>query len=77
MNTFEKVKEILLDNMDDKTKEITPDSELVSDLGISSLDLVSVVIAFEEAFDVEVPDREILEFRTAGDIISWLEKTAS
>jgi len=54
--------------------DITPESALTSDLGLSSFDLVSIVTDFEEEFDIEVPDRDIMTFVTIGDVMKYLEE---
>lgn len=53
--------------------EITEKTELVNDLGLNSLDLVNVVVEFEEEFDIEVPDRIIKNFVTIGDVTEYLK----
>jgi acyl carrier protein len=70
---FEKVKEIIEENIDCKGVEITPETELLADLNINSLDLVELVCAFEVAFSVEVPEKDIRKFAKVKDIISYLE----
>ncbi len=70
---MKKVKGILQEYVEEQGVSITKESELVADLGLGSLDLVNVVVAFEEEFDVEVPDRDIRKFRTVGNIVDWLE----
>ena len=57
-------------------EEITPESALMSDLHLSSFDPVSIVTEFEEEFDIEVADREIMKFVTIGDIMKYLEEHA-
>lgn len=69
----EKVVGILKGCMEKDVAEITEDMELVADLGLSSLDVMDAVLAFEEEFGVEIPDGRIMEFRTVGDIVSYLE----
>ncbi|MBO4832058.1 MAG: acyl carrier protein [Oscillospiraceae bacterium] len=59
-----------------EAEEITRDSVLVSDLGLTSFDVISIVAAFEEEFDIEVPDRAIMDFVTVGDIVTYLEEQA-
>ncbi len=71
---FEKIKAILLDNMEDDDIEITMDSVLVDDLGLSSLEVISIVTAVEDEFGIEVPDQVIPTFRTVSDIMTYLEK---
>lgn len=53
--------------------EITENTELVNDLGLNSLDVVNIVVEFEEEFDIEVPDREIKNFVTIGDVTEYLK----
>lgn len=67
-----KVIAILRGCMDKDIAEITADMELVADLGLSSLDVMDAVLAFEDEFGVEIPDHMIMEFRTVGDIVEYL-----
>lgn len=55
-------------------EKIAKDSGLVNDLGLNSLDVINVVVAFEEEFDIEIPDSKIKELVTVGDIEEYLEK---
>ena len=70
---FAKTVELLKEYMDDDY-EITMDSDLVEDLGLSSLEVISMVAAFEDEFGIEVPDRVIPTLRTVGDIVNYLEE---
>ena len=70
---FERTVKILEEYVDEDTK-ITKNSALVDDLGLSSLEVINVVEAFEDEFDIEVPDRVIPTMRTVGDIVKYLEK---
>ena len=72
---FERTVEILSDFAGDDA-EITLESALVDDLGLSSLDVINVVAAFEDEFDIEVPDRIIPSLRTVQDIVDYLEENA-
>lgn len=69
----EKVIGILKGCMDKEVAEITDDMELVADLGLSSLDVVDAVLAFEDEFGIEISDDTIMELRTVGDIVRCLE----
>ncbi len=69
---FEKVVEILMEHVE--ADSITPESTLIGDLGLSSLDVVNVVVAFEDTFDIEIPDRIIPELITVADIVNYLEQ---
>ena len=69
---FEQVKEILMDYTN--ATEITEDSVLEADLGLSSFDVVSIVTDFEDKFQIEIPDRDIGKFISVKDILEYLEK---
>mgnify|MGYP003325083069 FL=1 len=70
----DKVKKIIAEHLgiDDMSK-ITDDAKFIDDLGADSLDTVELVMAFEEAFDVEIPDDKAETILTVGDAISHLE----
>lgn len=70
---LEKVIEILSEFAEKMPENVTEDSKLVADIGLSSLDVVNVVIAFEDEFDIEIPDEDISEFTTVGDVVRYLE----
>lgn len=70
---LDKVIEILEEFVDGEP-EINGDSQLVSDLGLSSLDIINIIVAFEDEFDIEVPDRIIPQFRKVQDIVDYMEK---
>lgn len=71
---LEKVKEILKDYTETPPSEITLTSNLAKDLDLNSLDVVNIVVAFEDEFEIEIPDREIRHLTTVGDIIKYLEE---
>lgn len=73
---IEKVIVILAEYTEVPMDKITETSSLTADLGLSSLDVVDVVVAFENEFDVEIPDEVILELTTVGDIVGYLENDA-
>ena len=56
--------------------EIKPESSLVADLGLSSLDIVDIIVSFEDEFDIEIPDQIIPSLTTVQDIADYLEKHA-
>ena len=70
---LEKVKEILLDYTEVPVGEITLKTDLINDLDLNSLDVVNIVVAFEDEFDIEIPDRAIRDLTTVGDIVKYLE----
>ncbi len=69
----EKVISILTEFTEVQADKIAADSSLAADLGLSSLDVMDAVIAFEEEFGMEIPDEDIRELATVGDIVSYLE----
>ena len=73
---FDRTVAILEEFVEASGDEITRDSALVDDLGLSSLEVISLVAAFEDEFNVEVPDRVIPTLRTVGDIVDYLEEHA-
>lgn len=70
---LEKVTEILLDYTEVPVGEITLKTDLINDLDLNSLDVVNIVVAFEDEFDIEIPDRAIRDLTTVGDIVKYLE----
>ncbi len=72
----ERVKQIVVEQLGVEEGEVTPSASFVDDLGADSLDQVELVMAFEEAFDVEIPDEDAEKIRTVKDAIEYLEKHA-
>ena len=70
---FEKLKEIIADVLNVDEDEITMDTTFVDDLGADSLDLFEMVMAFEEAFEVEIPSEDLEQIQTVGDVVKYLE----
>ena len=73
---FEKVKEILIDQLDAEDEKVTMEASIVDDLGADSLDLVDLVMSLEEEFDVEIPDEQVENVKTVGDIVKYIEDNA-
>lgn len=71
---LEKVKEILLKHTQVPSNEIELCMDLAKDLDLNSLDVVDLIVNFEDEFGIEIPDRAILDFVTVGDIVGYLEK---
>ena len=74
---FEKVKALLVDELNINDADITPSAELVTDLGINSLELADLVLLCEERFDIEISDDEIHKFITVGDVADYLAQATS
>lgn len=73
MNMFERIKNVLVSKLQINESEITPDAELVNDLGINSLELADLVLECEEEFDIEIDDDSIRNFVTVKDVVTYLE----
>ena len=72
---FEKVREILCDQLDLEPEDITLDTNIIEDLGADSLDLVDFVMSIEDEFDKEIPDEDVESIKTVGDIVSYIENS--
>ena len=70
---FEKVKEMLCEQLDVEEEKVTLDSSIVDDLGADSLDVVDLIMSLEEEFDVEIPDEDVENIKTVGDIVKYVE----
>lgn len=71
---FEKVCAMLAEQLGVKESDITPESEVVKDLGADSLDIVELMMALEDEYGTSVPDGEVENLKTVGDIVAMLEK---
>jgi acyl carrier protein len=70
----ERIHQILFRYLGVDESELLPEANLQDDLGADSLDVVELVMAFEESFDLQVPDEDVERMRTLGDIERYLEK---
>jgi acyl carrier protein len=70
----EKVKEIITKQMGVKAEQITKETSFINDLGADSLDTVELIMEFEDAFDMNIPDEEAEKIRTVGDAIKYIEE---
>ena len=73
----EKVKDIIVEQLGVNPEQVTPQAKFIEDLGADSLDTVELVMAFEEEFNVEVPDEEAEKLQTVGDVIKYIEDKGS
>ncbi len=71
---FDKVKAILVDQLDAEADAVKMESVITDDLGADSLDIADIVMSLEEEFDVEVPDDVLQNIKTVGDIVKYLEE---
>jgi len=72
MVSEEKIKEIIVEQLGVDAAQITLDASFMDDLGADSLDTVELVMAFEEEFDIEIPDEAAEKIRTVRDVITYL-----
>jgi len=72
----EKVKQIIVEQLGVDEGEVAPSASFVDDLGADSLDTVELVMAFEEAFDIEIPDEDAEKIRTVNDAVDYIGKHA-
>ena len=75
-SSYEKFKGIIAEQLGVEPEQVTPDASFVDDLNADSLDLVELIMAFEEEFGCEIPDDAAETILTVGDAIKFLEKNA-
>ncbi|MBP3937775.1 MAG: acyl carrier protein [Clostridia bacterium] len=73
MSIFEKLQEIIADQLELDIDEITYDSHILDDLGADSLDVVDLVMSIEDEFGIEVPDEALENIRTVEDMVKYIE----
>ena len=70
---FEKVKKIIVEQLGVEEDEITMESSFIDDLGADSLDIVELIMALEEEFDIEIPDSEAEKIMAVGDAVEYIK----
>ena len=76
MSVAEKVKNIIVDQLGVDGDEVKPEASFTDDLGADSLDIVELVMAFEEEFELEIPDEDAEKISRVQDAISYIEENA-
>lgn len=71
MDLEQRIKEIIADQLGVEVDKLNPGAKFVEDLGADSLDVVELIMAFEEEFGIEIPDEDAEKIRTVGDVIDW------
>ncbi|WP_373897261.1 acyl carrier protein [Haloimpatiens sp. FM7315] len=71
--TFEKIKNIIAEQLSLDEGEIALTSTFTDDLGVDSLEIFEIVMALEEEFDIEIPNEDIEDMKTVGDIVNYVE----
>ena len=76
-DTQQKVTDLIVDQLGVDADSVSPDAHFIDDLGADSLDTVELVMAFEEEFDIEIPDEDAEKLETVSDAIEYLNKRLS
>ena len=71
---FEKVKSIIVDQLDVDEDKVTMNANIQDYLGADSLDIVDLVMSFEDEFDMEIPDDQVENIKTVGDVVKYVEE---
>ena len=69
----DKIKDTIVEQLDVEEDAVTMEASITEDLGADSLDVVDLVMSIEESFDVEIPDEEVENIKTVGDIVKYIE----
>jgi acyl carrier protein len=77
MALFDEVKEVIVEQLNVASDEVKPEAKFVEDLGADSLDVVEMIMALEEKFEIEIPDSEAEKIQTVQDVIDYIEKAKS
>ena len=73
-DTFEKVKSIVVEQLGVDEKEVKMDAAYIDDLGADSLDIVELIMAFEEEFGIEIPDDAAEKIKTVQDVVTYIDQ---
>ena len=73
MALIDEIKEVVVEQLSVSADEVKEDSKFVEDLGADSLDVVELVMALEEKFDIEIPDEEAEKIATVADVVKYIE----
>ena len=73
---FERIREIICDQLDLEEDKVTMDSDIMEDFEADSLDVVDLVMSIEDEFGLEVPDDQIENFRPVGDVVRYIEENS-
>lgn len=74
MSTFEKVRDIVVEQLGVEADEVNLDSTFIDDLGADSLDIVELIMAFEEEFGIEIPDEAAEKIKTVNDVVTYIDQ---
>ena len=74
METLDKVKDIVTEQLGVEKDEVTIESSFIDDLGADSLDIVELIMAFEEEFNIEIPDEAAEKIKTVQDVVNYIDE---
>ena len=74
---FDKIKTILCDQLDVEEDKVTLEASIIEDLGADSLDLVDLIMSIEDEFSLEIPDGEVENIKTVGDIVKYIDENSN
>ena len=74
MSTFEKVRDIVVEQLGVEADEVTIESTFIDDLGADSLDIVELIMAFEGEFGIEIPDEAAEKIKTVQDVVTYIDQ---
>jgi acyl carrier protein len=74
MTVTEKVKKMIVEQLEVNESEVVPEAKFIDDLGADSLDIVELVMALEDEYGIEIPDEEAEKIETVGDAIKYIEE---
>jgi acyl carrier protein len=74
MGLEQKVSELIVEQIGVSREEVVPEASFIDDLGADSLDIVELVMAMEEEFDIEIPDEDAEKIQTVGDALAYLRE---
>lgn len=72
-NIVERVKSIIVDQLNVSAEEVTNEASFIEDLGADSLDIVELIMALEEEYDIEIPDEDAEKIQTVQDVINYIQ----
>ncbi len=72
-DVLQEMQELIVEQLGVEKEEVKPEASFVDDLGADSLDLVELVMAFEEAFDIRIPDEDAEKIQTVGDALDYIQ----
>ena len=74
MSTFDKVRDIVVEQLGVEAEEVAIESTFIDDLGADSLDIVELIMAFEEEFNIEIPDEAAEKIKTVQDVVTYIDQ---